>query len=46
MSLRDKGKTVLLASHSREDIAVLCDTVTEMEAGRTKQMNTKEMHNF
>ena len=46
MSLRDKGKTVLLASHSREDIAVLCDTVTEMEAGRAKQMNTKEMHNF
>lgn len=46
MSLRDKGKTVLLASHSREDIAVLCDTVTEMEAGRAKQMNTKEMHRW
>ena len=32
--LRDKGKTILLASHSREDIAVLCDTVTELDHGR------------
>lgn len=36
LSLRDKGKTILLASHSKEDIAVLCDTVTEMEAGKAK----------
>ena len=32
--LRDNGKTILLASHSREDIAVLCDTVTELDHGR------------
>ena len=32
--LREKGKTILLASHSREDIAVLCDTVTELDHGR------------
>ena len=32
-----KGKTILLASHSREDIAILCDTVTEMEAGRAQR---------
>lgn len=42
LSLRDKGKTILLASHSREDIAVLCDTVTEMEAGRAKRVNARE----
>ena len=29
-----KTKTILLASHSREDISVLCDTVTELEQGR------------
>lgn len=37
LSLRDKGKTILLASHSREDISILCDTVTEMEAGKAKR---------
>lgn len=37
LSLRDKGKTILLASHSKEDIAVLCDTVTEMESGKAKR---------
>ena len=42
LSLRDKGKTILLASHSKEDIAVLCDTVTEMEAGRAKRVNARE----
>ena len=32
--LRAKGKTIILASHSQEDIAVLCDTVYQMDAGR------------
>ena len=41
LSLRDKGKTILLASHSKEDIAVLCDTVTEMEAGHAKRVDGK-----
>ncbi len=31
--LRDKGKTILLASHSAEDISLMCDTVCEMESG-------------
>ena len=31
--LRDKGKTVLLASHNQIDIDELCDTVCEMDAG-------------
>lgn len=33
-TLREEGKTILLASHSREDIAVLCDTVTELDHGK------------
>lgn len=32
--LRDEGTTILLSSHHAEDIAVLCDTVHRMEAGR------------
>ncbi|MEG2575465.1 MAG: ATP-binding cassette domain-containing protein [Christensenella sp.] len=31
--LRDKGKTILLASHNAADIEELCDTVCEMDAG-------------
>lgn len=31
--LREKGKTILLASHNQMDIDELCDTVCEMEAG-------------
>lgn len=34
LKLKGLGKTILLASHNREDIAVLCDTVTEMDRGR------------
>ena len=33
LSLKEKGKTILLASHNREDIAYLCDTVHEMNGG-------------
>lgn len=32
-SLRDKGKTIILASHNPLDIDELCDTVHEMDAG-------------
>ena len=31
--LREKGKTILLASHNAGDIDELCDTVCEMDAG-------------
>ena len=34
LGLKEKGKTILLASHNREDIAVLCDTVVEMDRGK------------
>lgn len=34
MRLRDEGKTILLASHNKEDIELLCDEVYEMDQGR------------
>jgi len=34
MSLKEKGKTILLASHSKEDISILCDTVRELDNGK------------
>ena len=34
MGLRGEGKTILLASHNKEDIEVLCDEVYEMDRGR------------
>lgn len=34
LSLKDRGKTILIASHNTEDIAMLCDTVHRMEAGK------------
>ena len=33
LDLKEKGKTILIASHSAEDIDVLCDTVYEMDKG-------------
>lgn len=33
-ALRDQGLTILLASHSAEDIDVLCDTVVELDHGK------------
>lgn len=33
LCLKSRGKTILLASHSSEDIRLLCDTVCEMDHG-------------
>lgn len=33
LSLKDQGKTILLASHNSDDIHILCDTIYEMDAG-------------
>ena len=33
LALKEQGKTILIASHSSEDIDVLCDTVCEMDKG-------------
>lgn len=34
LDLKAKGKTILIASHSAEDIDVLCDTVYEIDKGK------------
>ena len=34
LQLRDEGKTIVLASHSAEDIDILCDAVYEMDEGK------------
>ena len=34
LNLKEQGKTILLASHSAEDIEILCNTVCEMDKGR------------
>ncbi|MGN1276113.1 MAG: ATP-binding cassette domain-containing protein [Floccifex sp.] len=33
LTLKNHGKTIVIASHSAEDISVLCDTVCEMDKG-------------
>lgn len=38
LRLRNQGKTILIASHSAEDVAVLCDTVHEMEHGKIQEI--------
>lgn len=34
LNLKDKGKSIILASHNKEDIKVLCDQVYEMDHGK------------
>lgn len=38
LDLKAKGKTILIASHSAEDIDILCDTVCEMDKGHLEQI--------
>lgn len=38
LNLKEQGKTILIASHSAEDIDVLCDTVYEMDKGRLEKI--------
>lgn len=38
LDLKLQGKTILIASHSAEDIDVLCDTVCEMDKGNLKKV--------
>ena len=35
--MKNEGKLIILASHNREDIDVLCDEVYEMENGILKK---------
>lgn len=42
LNLKDEGKAIILASHNKEDIEVLCDEVYEMEHGKlTEQRKGK-----
>lgn len=34
LNLKSQGKTIILASHGKEDIEILCDTVHELDHGR------------
>ncbi len=38
LELKKEGKLILLASHNREDIDILCDEVYEMEMGQLKRI--------
>ena len=38
LDLKSLGKTILIASHSAEDIGILCDTVCEMDKGRLEKV--------
>lgn len=34
LDLKEEGTTIILASHSREDIEILCDSVAMLDKGR------------
>lgn len=38
LDLKEQGKTIIIASHSAEDIDILCDTVCEMDKGILKKV--------
>ena len=38
LDLKNQGKTILIASHSAEDIDVLCDSVVEMDKGKMEKV--------
>lgn len=42
LQMREDGKTIILASHSKEDIAVLCDYTYEMDHGKIISFNKSE----
>ena len=40
LSYKEQGKTILICSHSAEDISVLCETVHEMDKGVLERVET------
>ena len=38
LDLKEQGKLILIASHNREDIDILCDHVWEMDKGVATQV--------
>lgn len=43
LELRDQGKTIILASHGKEDISILCDTVHELDHGQIINSTVKSV---
>ena len=43
LQLKEEGKTLLFASHNREDIEVLCDEVFEMDKGKLTSYVTTDI---
>lgn len=41
LELKKEGKTILLASHNKEDIEILCDEVYEVEEGRLERRSAR-----
>ena len=41
IKLKNEGRTILLASHNREDIDILCDYVYEIDSGKLKNIRDK-----
>lgn len=41
LKLKEEGKTIILASHNKEDIEILCDQVYEMEHGKLAGCSAK-----
>lgn len=41
LELRNQGKTIILASHGKEDIEILCDTVHKLDHGKVINSITK-----
>lgn len=39
LSLKEDGKTILVASHYKEDVDLLCDTVIKMDKGQIIERN-------
>lgn len=42
LSLKEKGKLIIITSHNKEDIDVLCDEVYQMKSGRLNLINKEE----
>ena len=38
LQFKEQGRTIILASHSAEDIGLLCDTVHEMDRGKLERI--------
>lgn len=46
LSLKEQGKTILIASHNPEDTRILCDTLHEMDAGVMTEYELPERYNL